>query len=91
MEDVQLITLDPAHFHAALVQKEMYEGLSPVVAVYAPLGLDLTEHLTRVARFNVRPAAPTHWQLNVHTGPDSLERMIREQKPGNVVVLFRPQ
>lgn len=87
MEDVQLITLDPAHFHAALVQKEMYDGVSPVVAVYAPLSLDLTEHLTRVARFNVRPVAPTTWQLDVHTGPDSLERMIREQKPGNVVIL----
>ena len=30
MSDVRLITLDPAHFHAALVQKEMYPGLDPL-------------------------------------------------------------
>lgn len=87
METVQLITLDPAHFHAALVQKEMYAGVSPVVAVYAPLGMDLTEHLTRVARFNLRAENPTAWKLDIHTGPDSLERMLREQPPGSVVVL----
>ena len=87
MDDVQLITLDPAHFHAALVQKEMYAGVSPRVAVYAPLGLDLTEHLTRVARFNIRSAEPTAWELDIHTGGDSLGRMLAEQKPGSVVVL----
>lgn len=87
MEAVRLITLDPAHFHAALVQKEMYAGVSPVVTVYAPLGMDLTEHLTRVARFNQRAEAPTAWELEIHAGPDSLERMLREQRPGSVVVL----
>lgn len=87
MKAVHLITLDPAHFHAALVQKEMYAGVSPLVKVYAPLGLDLTEHLTRVARFNQRAENPTTWALDVHAGPDSLDRMLREQAPGNVVVL----
>ena len=76
MPSVQLITLDPAHFHAALVQKEMYAAVSPLVTVYAPLGLDLTEHLTRVARFNQRADAPTTWELDVHAGPDSLARML---------------
>jgi hypothetical protein len=83
---IRLIILDPAHFHAALVQKEMYAGVSPRVAVYAPLGFDLTEHLARVARFNQRPADPTSWSLDIHTGPDFLERMVKE-RPGNVVVL----
>ncbi len=87
MPSVQLITLDPAHFHAALVQKEMYAAVSPLVTVYAPLGLDLTEHLTRVARFNQRADSPTTWELEVHAGPDSLARMIAEQPPGSVVVL----
>ena len=87
MPSVQLITLDPAHFHAALVQKEMYAAVSPLVTVYAPLGLDLTEHLTRVARFNQRADAPTTWELDVHAGPDSLARMLGEQQPGSVVIL----
>ena len=65
----------------------MYAAVSPLVTVYAPLGLDLTEHLTRVARFNHQADGPTTWELNVHAGPNSLERMLREQQPGSVVIL----
>ena len=83
---VRLITLDPGHFHAALIQKEMYPGVSETVQVYAPLGPDLTAHLNRIAGFNLRPENPTRWQLEVHTGPDFMDRMLRE-RPGNVVVI----
>ncbi|MGH9855736.1 MAG: putative oxidoreductase C-terminal domain-containing protein [Blastocatellia bacterium] len=86
MSEVKIMTLDPGHFHAGLVQKEMYPGVSPKVHVYAPLGFDLTEHLNRIARFNLRPANPTKWELEIHTGADFLERMLKE-KPGNVVVI----
>jgi predicted dehydrogenase len=86
MKEVRLMTLEPGHFHAALIQKEMYPGVSPKVNVYAPLGFDLTEHLNRIARFNERPQSPTKWELEVHTGPSSLARMLAE-RPGNVVVL----
>jgi predicted dehydrogenase len=84
--DVRLMTLDPGHFHAALIQKEMYPGVAPRVDVYAPLGSDLFEHLNRVAGFNRRAERPTAWNLEVHTSPDYFERMIKE-RPGNVVVL----
>jgi hypothetical protein len=80
------MTLDPGHFHAALIQKEMYPGVDPTVHVYAPLGPDLLAHLGRITAFNQRAARPTSWRLEVHAGPDFLERMLRE-KPGNVVVL----
>jgi predicted dehydrogenase len=83
---VRFMTLDPGHFHAALVQKDMYPNVSPRVDVYAPLGPDLLGHLGRVAAFNLRADKPTAWKLEVHTGPDFLERMLRE-KPGNVVVI----
>jgi predicted dehydrogenase len=86
MDEFRLITLDPGHFHAALVQKEMYPGVSKRVAVYAPLGPDLMEHLNRIARFNLRPESPTCWELDIHTGPDFLRRMV-EERPGNLVVL----
>ena len=86
MADVRLMTLDPGHFHAALVQKEMYPGVAPRVDVYAPLGTDLLEHLNRVASYNKRPDKPTTWDLEVHTSPDYFERMLRD-RPGNVVVL----
>jgi predicted dehydrogenase len=86
MSDIRLMTLDPGHFHAALVQKETLAGVSPEVHVYAPLGFDLIEHLKRISGFNNRKDNPTRWALEVHTGDDPLARMLRE-KPGNVVVI----
>ena len=85
MPDISLIVADPGHFHAALVQKEMYPNLSPRVHVYAPVGPDLADYLTRIARFNTRKEQPTRWQLEIHAGPDFLERMCQE-RPGTVAI-----
>ncbi len=86
MDEFRLITLDPGHFHAALIQKSMYAGVSKRVAVYAPLGPDLIEHLNRIARFNLRHENATSWELDVYTADGFLERMTAE-RPGNIVVL----
>ena len=86
MPDVRLMTVDPGHFHAALVQKEMYPGVSDRVDVYAPLGPDLMEHLARIVAFNRRSEQPTTWAMEVHAGADFFQRLIREH-PGNVVIL----
>jgi predicted dehydrogenase len=83
---IRLMTVDPGHFHAALVQKEMYPDVAARVDVFAPLGPDLIGHLNRVASFNTRRENPTAWQLEVHAGPDFFDRMLRE-RPGNVVIL----
>jgi hypothetical protein len=84
--EVKLITLDPGHFHAALVQKIMYEQISPVVHVYAPEGPDVEDHLNRIEGFNARAENPTRWEEIVYRGDDFVERM-RADKPGNVVVI----
>jgi hypothetical protein len=34
--ETSLVVVDPGHFHATLVQQQMYPELSPVVRVYAP-------------------------------------------------------
>ena len=83
---VKLVTVDPGHFHAALVQKRMYEQVSPDVHVYAPEGPDYKQHLARINSYNGRTANPTAWNEIVYTGPDFFEKMLTE-KPGNVVVL----
>jgi len=85
-DEVKLLTLDPGHFHAALVQKTMYDQVSPVVHVYAPKGADVQDHLTRIVGFNMRDDSPTTWDEKVYTGDDFLDRMIAEKK-GNVVVI----
>ena len=83
---VELITLDPAHFHAALVQKQMLPGIAKGVSIYAPLGPDLLAHLKLIEQFNNRPDNPTSWELEIHCSSRSLEEMIATH-PGNVVVL----
>ena len=84
--EVKIMTLDPGHFHAALVQKNMYDQVSPDVFVYAPEGNDLKEHLKRIEGYNTRTESPTAWNEKVYTGSDYLEKMLSE-KPGNVVVV----
>jgi len=81
-----LLTLDPGHFHASLVQKFMYPGVDSVVHVYSAGGDDLDQHLARIKSFNTREDQPTHWVEKIHTSPDYLERMIAD-RAGNVVVI----
>jgi len=83
---VHLITVDPGHFHASLVQKIMYDQVSPEVYVYAPEGPDCQQHINRINSYNNRAEDPTDWNEIIYTGPDFFERML-EEKPGNVVVL----
>ena len=86
LKPVHLVTVDPGHFHAALVQKTMYPDVDSVVHVYAPEGADLQLHLGRINSYNTRNESPTHWKEEVYTGNDFFEKMIAEKK-GNVVVL----
>jgi predicted dehydrogenase len=81
-----LITLDPGHFHAALVQKSMYPQIAETVYVYAPQGDELAAHLKLIDSYNSRAENPTHWTQEVYTGPDFAARAFSEKK-GNVLVL----
>jgi predicted dehydrogenase len=82
----RLVTLDPGHFHAALIQKTSYPEIDSTVHVYAPEGPDLDLHLARINSYNTRVESPTNWAVEVHTGDDFFEQMI-DDRPGNVVVL----
>jgi len=83
--EVKLMTINPGHFHAALVQKKMYKQVDPLVHVYAPEGPDVDDHLQRINNFNTRQENPTSWETEVYVGDDFLQKMISE-KPGNVMV-----
>ena len=83
--EVKLITLDPGHFHAALVQKNMYPQVHRDVFVYAPAGDDLNEHLKRIDSYNNRADSPAGWNEFVYEGDDFFAKMIAEKK-GNVMV-----
>lgn len=83
---VKLVTVDPGHFHAALVQKIMYDRVSPDVYVYAPAGPDVQQHLDRISQYNNRSDSPTKWNEIIYTGAGFFEKMM-EERPGNVIVL----
>ena len=83
---IEIINLDPGHFHAALVQKSMYPEVSPVVHVYAPKGPDVEAYLKMVMGFNTCKENPTSWEEKVYQGEDYLQKML-EDKNGNLVVI----
>lgn len=87
---IHLITLDPGHFHSALVQKAMFTGVDSTVNVYAPDGPDVKLHLDKIQGFNTRSDNPTHWHEDVYLGADFFEKMLADQAAGkasNVVVM----
>jgi predicted dehydrogenase len=81
----KLMIVDPGHFHATLLQKDMYPEIDPRVSVYSRLGPELLDYLTRISLFNSRPQNPTRWDLDVHTSSNPMREMLRD-KPGNAVV-----
>ena len=83
---MKLTILDPGHFHAALLQKKMYAGVDDTVHVYAPEGPDLDDYLRKIESYNARAQHPTHWDAQLHTGPDFLEQFAAEKRGGVAVI-----
>lgn len=82
---LEIVTVDPGHFHAGLLQKEMLPEFAEQAYVYAPLGPDLAAHLNRIAGFNSRKDSPTRWKLQIYAGADYWEKMLAERH-GKIVV-----
>ncbi|MFB0907010.1 MAG: putative oxidoreductase C-terminal domain-containing protein, partial [Spirosomataceae bacterium] len=83
---VILMTLDPGHFHAALIQKTMYPEVDSTVYMFAPEGAEAADFLGKIDAYNGRIENPTDWNTEVYLGDDFLRKMI-EQKPGNVMIV----
>lgn len=86
MDQISLVTVAPGHFHAALVQKSMYNDVDSTVHVYAPDGPELEAHQALITQYNTREVDPTGWDQVVYTGDDFFEKMLEERR-GNVAVL----
>ena len=83
---VTIMNVDPGHFHAALVQKDMYPQVEEKVYVYAPDGPEVENYLGAIEAYNNRGERPTSWAQEVYRGADFFEKMLSE-KPGNVMVV----
>lgn len=86
MDKVQLMTLDPGHFHAALVHKTMYPQVDSTIYVFAPEGPEVNDFLLKIDQYNSRPDAPTSWQVKTELGDDYLGQMLAD-RPGNVMIV----
>lgn len=85
-DEIRFMVLDPGHFHAALVQKKMYDQVSPQVFVYAPKGDEVNDYLKRIEQYNTRLENPTNWLVNAFLGRGFFETFLGEL-PGNVLIL----
>ena len=84
--EIELVVLDPGHFHASLLQKFSQHQVNDTVLVYAPAGNELQQYLNSIEEYNRRAEDPTRWHVKVYSDSDYLDKMIGEKK-GNVVVL----
>ena len=85
-EKVKLMTLDPGHFHAALVHKSMYPQVDSTIYLFAPEGPEAKSFLSKMESYNSRVDSPTHWNISSNFGDDYLDKMI-SGKPGNVMIV----
>lgn len=85
-DQLTLVTLDPGHFHASLIQKSMLPGIDSVCYVYAPRSTDVSAHTNLLSSYNMREDNPTKWKVESYINSDFLERMLAE-RPGNIVIL----
>ena len=69
---VKIMTLDPGHFHAALIQKTSYEDIDSTIDVYAPEGPEVNTFLESINAYNNRENNPTNWSINSHLGDNYL-------------------
>ena len=83
---VSFMTLDPGHFHAALVYKSMYNEVDSTIYIYAPEGPEIKDFLNKISGYNNRNETPTKWKISSYLGPEYMTNMLRE-KPGNVLVI----
>ena len=81
---ISLVTIDPGHFHAALVQKRSYAEIAPEVRVFAPAGAELDAHLALIESFNTRSESPTAWRESVYRGPDYLTKFTAAARAGEL-------
>ncbi|MEX0288640.1 MAG: putative oxidoreductase C-terminal domain-containing protein [Flavobacteriaceae bacterium] len=85
-KSVKLMTLDPGHFHAALVHKSMYPTVDSTIDIYASDGPEVKDFLDKIKGYNHRRENPTDWKVSSHLGPEYLKKMI-DERPGNVMIV----
>ena len=81
-----LVIVNPGHFHAGLVLREMHSEISKDVYIYSDPDTDLDNYMKLVQSFNNRAQNPTAWNFHVYAAPDFMEKAVAEKK-GDIAIL----
>ena len=84
--NVNIVVLDPGHFHASLLQKNPLASVNDTIRVYAPEGAEVKQYLNDINSYNQRAENPTSWKDNRPQYIFLLSRMLSDRQ-GDVVVL----
>jgi predicted dehydrogenase len=81
-----LVIINPGHFHAGLVLREMHPEISRDVYIYSEPGADLDNYMKLVQSFNNRAQNQTAWAFHVYAAADFMEKAVAEKK-GDIAIL----
>jgi len=85
-EKVNLLVIEPQHFHAALVQKYAHAEIDSVVHLFADTDTAVEGYTNLIEQYNSRETDPTNWKIKTYYGNDFLDKAFVGET-GNVVVL----
>ena len=71
---VNLVILDPGHFHASLLQKDTLAAINDTIWIYAPKGIEVDQYLKSIDSYNQRAEKPTAWVKQLYTADDYLSK-----------------
>ena len=74
--NVNIVVLDPGHFHASLLQKNPLASVNDTIRVYAPEGAEVKQYLNDINSYNQRAENPTSWKEEIYIGGDYLSRLL---------------
>ena len=60
---IEVVVLDPGHFHASLLQKETLTDVSDTIRIYAPEGIAVNQYLESIDSYNQRAESPPLWNF----------------------------
>jgi predicted dehydrogenase len=86
IEKYRILTLEPGHFHAALVMKQSNPLLDTTCYLYAPDNAATQQYLEYLKSFNTRGQQPTSWNPVWYKKKDYLQE-VWKQPAGSILVL----
>ena len=60
---IEVVVLDPGHFHASLLQKDALAVINDTIRIYAPEGIGVNQYLESIDSYNHRPSIKAGYNI----------------------------